>query len=277
MAAAPTPSTKLACVSTERITASDDPRLADYVDLRGGRPDGVGPVVVEGLFAVEQLLNSRCTVRNIVVTPGKLGRLPDPGDAPVYVADPDVLRATVGFDLHRGVVASADRPAPLDPAALLAGSRRVVVAERLNDLENLGSLFRAARAFACDAVLLDPETADPLGRRPVRVSMGHVLHVPFARLAPWPDALALVRDAGLEVVALAPSGGPLLLPGRAALLVGAEGPGLSAGALAASDRSVRIDMAAGVDSLNVATAAAVALHAHRSGRFVEPPPTASAP
>ena len=140
----------------------------------------------------------------------------------------------------------------------------MVVAERLNDLENLGSLFRIARAFAADAVLLDPETADPLGRRPVRVSMGHVLHVPFARLTPWPAALDLVRASGLSVVALDPSGRPRSRrpAARAALLVGAEGPGLTQGARAAADRCVRIPMAPAVDSLNVATAAAITLSAH---------------
>jgi tRNA G18 (ribose-2'-O)-methylase SpoU len=223
-------------------------------------------VIVEGLLAVEQLVTSRFEIRSVLVTPAKRDRLPPlPEHVPVLVADPEVLRATVGFDLHRGVVASAERPPPIEAAQLVENAHLVVITERVNDLENLGSLFRAARAFGCDAVLLDPETADPLGRRPVRVSMGHVLHVPFARLAPWPDALAVVRDAGLTVVALTPSGGPFRLPRRAALLVGAEGPGLTDGAMAAADRRVRIDMAADVDSVNVATAAAIALHAHLTG------------
>lgn len=224
---------------------------------------------MEGLLAVEQLAASDLVVRSVLVTPERLARLPDGLGAPVLVADLDVLRATVGFDLHRGVVASAERPAPLDPADLVGGADRILVTERVNDLENLGSLFRAARAFGCDAVLLDPETADPLARRPVRVSLGHVLRVPFARLRPWPSGLSVVRDAGLEVVALTPGGGPMRLPTRAAFLVGAEGPGLSAGALAAADRQVRIDMAPGVDSVNVATAGAIVLHAHLAGRFAD--------
>ena len=240
--------------------------LDDYVDLRGGRPSGTGPVIVEGLLAVEQLIASDFEIRSIVVTPQKRHRLPPlPDHVPIHVVELDELRATVGFDLHRGVIASAERPPPRDPADLLVDARRVLVTERVNDLENLGSLFRAARAFGCDAVLLDPETADPLGRRPVRVSMGHVLHVPFARLDPWPASLALVTDAGLTTVALTPAGGRLRLPPRVALLVGAEGPGLSDAALAAAGRRARIDMAAGVDSINVATAAAIALHAHLTG------------
>lgn len=254
----------------EQVTDLDDPRLEDYRDLKGraGRNDGTGPVIVESLLGVEALGTAGLAIRSVLVSPQKLDRLPPlPAGTRVLVADLGIQRATVGFELHRGVVASAERPAPRDPAELLAGARRVVVAERLNDLENLGSLFRNARAFGVDAVLLDPETADPLGRRPVRVSMGHALHVPFARLAPWPDALGLVTAAGLEVVALHPGGGGTLadLPERAAFLVGAEGPGLTDRALAAAGRRLGIEMAPAVDSLNVATALAIALHAHFSG------------
>ena len=192
----------------EQVTDLDDPRLDDYRGLKGRPAKGTGgPVIVESLLGVEALAASGLAIRSVLVSPQKLHRLPAlPEGTAVLVADLDVQRETVGFELHRGVVASAERPAPLDPAAIVAGARRVVVAERINDLENLGSLFRNARAFGADAVLLDPETADPLGRRPVRVSMGHVLHVPFARLEPWPDALDLVRQAGLTVVALAASG-----------------------------------------------------------------------
>jgi tRNA G18 (ribose-2'-O)-methylase SpoU len=244
-----------------------DPRLDDYRDLRSGRPKGSGPVIVESLLGVEALLRSSFVIRSILVSPQKLPRLPPvPDDVPVLVGDLPLQRQTVGYELHRGVVASAERPPPLDAATLVAGARRVVVAERINDLENLGSLFRNARAFDADAVLLDPETADPLGRRPVRVSMGHVLHVPFARLDPWPDRLEVVRRAGLTLVALATHGGATLeeLPPRVALLVGAEGPGLTDRALAEADLCVRIPMAPAVDSLNVATAAAIALSAHFS-------------
>ncbi|MBA2282644.1 MAG: RNA methyltransferase [Acidimicrobiia bacterium] len=251
----------------QRITDPADPRVADYLDLRGGRPNGVGPVIVEGLLAVAELTTSPFPFRSVLVTPQKLARLPPlPEVTPVYVADLDVQRATVGFDLHRGVVASAERIAPSAAADVVRGASRVLVCERVNDLENLGSLFRNARAFGVDAVLLDPETTDPLGRRIVRVSMGHVLNIPFARLPDWPAALRdVVAAAGLEVVALTPGGEPLSAlarGGRVAFLVGAEGPGLTGGALAHAHRAVRIPMAAGVDSVNVATAAAIALSAH---------------
>jgi tRNA G18 (ribose-2'-O)-methylase SpoU len=253
----------------EQVTDVDDPRLDDYRGLKGRPAKGTGgPVIVESLLGVEALAASGLAIRSVLVSPQKLRRLPAlPEGTAVLVADLDVQRATVGFELHRGVVASAERPAPLDPVAILSGARRVVVAERINDLENLGSLFRNARAFGADAVLLDPETADPLGRRPVRVSMGHVLHVPFARLEPWPDTLDLVRRAGLTIVALAATEVPAPrwrdeLPERAAFLVGAEGPGLTDRAVAAADQCLWIPMAPGVDSINVATAAAIALSAH---------------
>jgi tRNA G18 (ribose-2'-O)-methylase SpoU len=199
-----------------------------------------------------------------------------------------VVAGTVGFALHRGVVAVAHRPPPTDPARLLAeagavprgGTPRLVAAlEGLNDHENIGALFRNAAAFGVAGVLLDPACADPLYRRSIRVSVGHVLHTPFARLEPWPSGLDRVRAAGFVVVALAPhppAGGGVPAIGLAelgarlsgsdrpvgvALLLGAEGPGLTDAALAASDMTVTIPMADGVDSLNVATAAAVAFHA----------------
>jgi tRNA G18 (ribose-2'-O)-methylase SpoU len=152
--------------------------------------------------------------------------------------------------------------------ALLRDARLVAVLEGVNDHENLGALFRNAAALGVDAVLLGPRCSDPLYRRSVRVSMGHVLRVPFAELpGPWPESLDVLRAAGMQVAALTPAADavPLTVSGlrgeRVAVLLGAEGPGLSAEALAAADVRVRIPMAAGVDSLNVATAAAVAFHA----------------
>jgi tRNA G18 (ribose-2'-O)-methylase SpoU len=186
----------------------------------------------------------------------------DPLDVPVYAVDKWLLSEVVGFRVTRGILASADRGAPHEPGAVLADARRVAVLEGLNDFENLGALFRNAAAFGIDAVLLDPQCADPLYRRSVRVSMGHVLQVPFAVLAGWPGALSVLRSRGFTLLALTPDRsatvlGDVTVPPRWATLFGAEGPGLSAAALAAADEQVRIPMAAGVDSLNVATAAAV--------------------
>src|SRR5690606_36441821 len=175
--------------------------------------------------------------------------------------------AITGFAFHRGVLASGARM-PLPPAGeLLAAARTVAVVEGINDHENLGSLFRNAAAFGVDAVLLDPTTADPLYRRSVRVSVGHVLRVPWTPVGDWPAALDDLRARGFTVVALTPTPGAEDIdalaarpPSRLALLLGAEGPGISPEAGARVDRRVRIPMAAGVDSLNVATAAAIAFH-----------------
>ena len=252
------------------IEDADDPRLSDYVGLsdpdlrRRVEPDG-GFFVAESPHVVEALIRSPRTVRSVLVTPTQFGALDDllaSLDAPVYVARPEVLRRVVGFDLHRGAVAAGARW-PLPPvAAVLAGARSVAVLERITDHENLGGLFRNAAAFGIDAVLLDRESADPLYRRCVRVSIGHVLTVPWTRL----DSLAELRTHGFTQLALTPSptAQPLdevAWPERTAFLLGTEGPGLSDAWLAAADAHVRIPMAPGVDSLNVATAAAIAFHA----------------
>jgi tRNA G18 (ribose-2'-O)-methylase SpoU len=216
------------------------------------------------------LIDSRYPVRSLLGVPRRLDELVADlalVDVPAYAADADTMAAVVGFHLNRGVLAVADRvPAP-DPLALAASAGVLAVAEAVNDHENLGSLFRNAAALGVDGVLLGPHCADPLYRRSVRVSMGHVLRVPFAELpGEWPASLDGLRRAGLTVAALTPSPDavPLAAAGltgvRTALLLGAEGPGLTEEALAAADLRVRIPMATGVDSLNVATAAAVAFH-----------------
>jgi tRNA G18 (ribose-2'-O)-methylase SpoU len=254
------------------VTIDDpaDPRVADYVGLRDGLT--AAPVfIAEGITVLARLLESQYPVRSVFVSTRKVARvepLVRDLDVPLYVADESVLEATVGVKIHRGVIAAADRLPLADPSALLTTSTRVAVLEGLNDLENLGSLFRNAAAFGIDAVLLDPRTVDPLYRRIVRVSLGHVLRIPFARLEPWPDALDVVRAAGFTTLALTPSSDATPIaelaaapPERVAFLLGAEGPGLSPAALAAGDRRVRIPMADTVDSVNVATAAALAFSA----------------
>lgn len=186
----------------------------------------------------------------------------------VLVAPCEIVEEITGFPFHRGVLAIARRRPPADAADLAARASTVVVAEGVNDHENIGSLFRNAAAFGAGAVLLDPSCCDPLYRRSVRVSMGHVLAVPFATLQPWPGSLGELGRAGFTVVALTPSGDtPLELAAdryarkaeKIAVVVGSEDRGLSAGALELADVLVRIPMAEGVDSLNVATAAAIAL------------------
>ena len=296
----------------------DDTRLQQYRNLNdpAGRrryEADESIFVVEGKIAVARLVESEYRVRSLLVDDhqvtlaGELVESVRAQGAPVYVGARGVVEATVGFPIHRGVVAIADRPQPSDALQLLeqvAGRPHaegvlpiVAVLEGLNDHENIGALFRNAAAFGVGAVLLDPSCADPLYRRSVRVSMGYVLHVPFARLAPWPDALDQLRAAGFVVAALSPdpqlgdrgrngpgvtrsslaqlrsrlveaghgpcggqsgSGGD---PTGVALVFGAEGPGLSRAALSAADVVVSIPMTLGVDSLNVATSAAVAFHA----------------
>jgi tRNA G18 (ribose-2'-O)-methylase SpoU len=254
-------------VELVRISDAADPRLADFRDLMDAdvRPDRRGIVIAEGVNVVERLANSPYLMRAVLGVPARVAALRpvlEPLDVPVYEVDKWLLSDVVGFRVTRGVLASADRGMPLDAAALVGRARRVAVLEGLNDFENLGALFRNAAAFGLDAVLLDPRCADPLYRRSVRVSMGHVLRVPFAVLpGDWPASLDVLRE--FTVLAMTPdvSATPLReveVPERWAVLLGAEGPGLSAAALAAADLRVRIPMASGVDSLNVATAAAVA-------------------
>lgn len=258
------------------VADAADPRLDDYRDLttadrRPDRPGGRGLVIAEGVVVVRRLLASPYPVRSLLGVPRRLDELADDlaaHDVPAYAADADTMATAVGFHLNRGVLAVADRAAPVDAVVLARAARSLAVLEGVNDHENLGSLFRNAAALGVDGVLLGPRCADPLYRRSVRVSMGHVLRVPFAELTgSWPGSLDLLRDAGLWIAALTPAPDAVALAGaglggqRVAVLLGAEGPGLTDEALDAADLRVRIPMASGVDSLNVATAGAVAFHA----------------
>lgn len=247
----------------------DDPRLADFRDLtvadrRPDRPGGRGLVIAEGVVVVRRLLDSPYRPRAVFGVPAKISQLAAHVAAPCYFGSAELMAQVVGFHLNRGVLATADRaPFPLVPE-LIARSHQLAVLEGVNDHENLGGLFRNAAALGVDAILLGPRCADPLYRRSVRVSMGHVLQVPFAPLRCWTGDLDALGAAGFLVAALTPAADAVPLPeaglgaGRVAWLLGAEGPGLSAEALAAADLAVRIPMAPGVDSLNVATAAAIA-------------------
>lgn len=229
-----------------------------------------GVFVVEGGRGVRMLLGSDWEVQSVLLLRSRVSALSDVVDAasrtgvPVYVATRPVMDRVVGFAVHRGVLALASRRAEPDVDDLLGTGRTVLVVEGVNDHENMGGLFRNAAAFGVGAVFLDPSCCDPLYRRAVRVSMGHVLRVPFAHLEPWPAGLHRIVAAGLPVLALDPAGPEAIervdLAPPAALLVGAESPGLTEAALALATRRVRISMASGVDSLNVATAAAIALH-----------------
>jgi tRNA G18 (ribose-2'-O)-methylase SpoU len=257
--------------AVHHITDPDDDRLGDYraltdLELRTRWEPPNGLFIAEGELVLRRALRAGYRPRSYLIDAKRVGQLADvPGDAPVYAATPDVLERATGFHVHRGVLASFHR-LPLRTADdVVAAARRVAILEDVNNHTNIGAVFRGAAALGIDAVLLSPTCADPLYRRSVRVSMGEVFAVPYARLEPWPDGLDRVRTAGFTVLALtpAPEAVPLQHLGRdqrerAALLLGAEGPGLSRHALAASDVPVRIPMRRGVDSLNVAAAAAVA-------------------
>lgn len=253
------------------IDDAADPRLDDYRGLR--RPDQrsrtEGFFIAEGATVLERLLVSPHPIRSVVLTPARVDRFADrvaAVPAPLYVVTPEVLTEVVGYDLHRGVIASGTRPAPASLAEVIAHARTVVVLEGLNDFENLGAIARSARALGADAVVLDPLTADPLARRVVRVSMGEVLFLPAARAVDLPAGLSALRDAGFRLVAMTPAASAVDLFGirrevgeRIAVMLGAEGPGLTPAALELADVRARIPLQAGADSLNVGHAAAIAL------------------
>ncbi|HEU4349305.1 MAG TPA: RNA methyltransferase [Actinoplanes sp.] len=257
--------------AVHHISDPEDDRLGDYraltdLELRTRWEPPNGLFIAEGELVLRRALRAGYPPRSYLIDAKRAGQIADlPGDAPIYAATPAVLERVTGFHVHRGVLASFHR-LPLRAAAdLLAGAKRVAILEDVNNHTNIGAVFRDAAALGIDAVLLSPTCADPLYRRAVRVSMGEVLAVPYARLEPWPDGLDRVRAAGFTVLALTPAADavPLQRIGqhlreRPALLLGAEGSGLSGKAMAASDVAVRIPMRRDVDSLNVAAAAAVA-------------------
>lgn len=266
-----------------RIDDPADPRLDDVRDLNrsDSRPDlpgGKGLVVAEGPLVVSRLLASRFPGRTLVGFPGKLDAYlaehDVPDDVAVYEVSREVLAAAAGFDLHRGLLATADRAPEPEVSDVLAEARTVVVLEGVGDHENIGAIFRNAAGIGVDAVLFGNGCADPLYRRSVRVSMGHVLRTPFAYLdgtyTTWQRSLGQLRDAGYRLISMTPAGEVTLAEAlvdahgspweKVAFLVGGEGPGLTEHAMRATDARAMIPMAPGTDSLNVATSAAVAFY-----------------
>ena len=253
-----------------------DPRLDDFRDLnsidrRPDLPSGKGLVIAEGVLVVQRMLASRFQPRAFLGTERRLRELGDDvdaSDAPFYRASAEVMAEVIGFHLNRGVLAAAPRPQELSMAQVLEGARTVAVLEGVNDHENLGSVFRNAAGLGVDAIVFGLGCADPLYRRAVRVSMGHALLVPYAWSTSWPRDLEVLRDNGFRVLAMTPNPAAQTLAAametladdRVAILVGAEGPGLHERTMRASDVRVRIPMSRGTDSLNVATAAALAFY-----------------
>jgi tRNA G18 (ribose-2'-O)-methylase SpoU len=268
------------------VTDPADPRLDDFrdlnsVDRRPDLPTGKGLVIAEGVLVVQRMLMSRFVPRALMGTDRRLGELAadlDGVSAPYYRVTADVMAEVVGFHLNRGVLASASRPPELSVTEVLAGgvgpatsdsgARTVAVLEGVNDHENLGSIFRNAAGLGVDAVVFGTGCADPLYRRAVRVSMGHALLVPYAWAMSWPGELEMLRDNGFRMLAMTPDPAARTLADamsavaddKVAILVGAEGPGLTERTMRAADVRVRIPMSRGTDSLNVATAAALAFY-----------------
>jgi tRNA G18 (ribose-2'-O)-methylase SpoU len=265
------------------IDDAADPRVAELANLKDDqlrRADraGLRPCFVcEGELVVGRLVASSYRVRSVLISSSRLERSTqllarlDPG-TPVYVAADPVVEAIIGFQFHQGVLASGERVEPPRWQTLADRCSTLVIAENLANQDNVGGLFRDVAVLGgrnC-GVLLSPGCCDPLYRKAVRVSMGNALLVPFAWASPWPGVLGELRDKGWEVLAMTPRDGAVDIrtlggSGKRAILLGAEGPGLTEAALAASDRLVRIPMTPGGDSLNISVAAAVALH-----RLVDP-------
>ena len=248
-----------------------DPRLADFLGLRDGAGSHHarnGTFICEGMVLVERVLQSDVQVRSVLTTPRKLAHLAAAGmdpDVPVYVIEQHRLNATVGYDFHRGVIASAVRHSARTVDELLQDGRCVAVLDGVSDAENVGAIFRSARALGIDAVLLGDQSADPYYRRAVRVSMGATFMLPFAAFEGSEDPVERVQRAGYVSVALTPD--PAALPinrlelspaDPVAVFLGPEGGGLTPAVLESADHMIRIPMVPDTDSLNVGHAAAIA-------------------
>jgi tRNA G18 (ribose-2'-O)-methylase SpoU len=258
------------------IDDPEDSRLDDYCLLNDQTArrmrEGDEFFIAEGYVSIDRVVDSGHQLRSVLVTPSRVERICDRvpgllhGDTPLYVLTRDLMTHAVGFDLHRGVVASAQRRPVLSVTDIAASqARRIAVLVGLNDAENVGVISRAARALGIDALLLDPTCTDAYSRRTIRVSMGEVLHLPVGRADDWPADLEELHSAGFESWAMTPARDAIdlwstpseSLPERLAIVVGAEGPGLDDATMRSTTRRVRIPIRADVDSLNVGHAAAI--------------------
>ena len=259
-----------------------DPRVREYAHLRAATlrlraqgPEGAreGVFIAEGELVIERALRLGYRMRSLLLLAHRFERFARlaPEGVPVYAAGDELMRSITGFSVHRGVLASFDRRPLPAVADVLRGARRVVVLEDVNNHTNVGAIVRSASALGVDALLLDPASCDPLYRRSLRISMGEALSLPQARTEPLPEGLAPLREAGFVLVALTPDAGAVDIAevaaarhDRLAVLLGTEGAGLSSAVLAEADVCARIPLATGVDSLNVAAAAAIAFYELRA-------------
>jgi len=260
------------------LSSPDDPRIAVYRNVRERDLVGrEGMFLAEGEVVVRVLLTKgRFRAESLLLEERRVAALEDVlaqhPDLPVYVAPQAVMNEIAGFPIHRGILAAGlrgEEPSPDELLASLDGPATVVALEGIANHDNVGGIFRNAAAFGARAVLLDGTSCDPLYRKAIRVSVGAALRVPFARATSSAEMIASLRRAGFTLLALTPrrEAKPLetfSFPERTALLLGAEGPGLVDETLAAADELVRIDIESDFDSLNVAAASAVALHAART-------------
>jgi tRNA G18 (ribose-2'-O)-methylase SpoU len=272
----------------ERIKQDDDARLADYRGVSEPRLlDAKNLLIAEGRLVVTRLIeDTRWVVRSIVVNPAACRAL-EPvltaaaARAPVFVCASDLLARIGGYPIHRGCLALVERPPATTIEKLVELSRLTVVLEGVANADNVGGVFRSAAAFGVDAVVLSPACCSPLYRKAVRTSMGATLRVPFVHLERWPEPLAGLREAGFTLVALTPRAGAETLESfcagpprsRIALILGAEGAGLSPAVELAADHRVCIPIEHEADSLNVAVAAGIALESiarSRRGRVYSP-------
>ncbi|WP_433242980.1 TrmH family RNA methyltransferase [Streptosporangium sp. CA-135522] len=269
---------------------ASDPRLADYanlrdVELRKSMEAEHGLFIAEGEKVIRRAVAAGYPVRSVLLTRRWAEPLADLLDGlgdRVYVVDDDVMEKIAGFPVHRGALAAMERrELPAVEEILRGASRRVLVLEDLVDHGNVGAIFRCAAALGVEAVILSPRCADPLYRRSVKVSMGAVFAIPYARMTNWYDGLRELRAAGFQTLALTPDQSAAALDEvdmgeRVALLLGSEGDGLSSRWLHEADRPVCIPMSPaamglGVDSLNVVAAAAIACHGLMRGGPADPP------
>jgi tRNA G18 (ribose-2'-O)-methylase SpoU len=261
------------------ISDLSDPRLADYshltdVALKKAQGTEHGLYIAESALVLERALRAGHRARSVLALGASVDEavaLVGP-EVTVFSGPGELLEQLTGYLLHRGLIASMHRPALPTPESLLERARRVVILENVADPTNVGAIFRSVAAIGADAVLVTPRCSDPFYRRAIRVSMGTVLQVPWTRTGDWPSTRAALTAAGFHVVALALEPGAVSLrdfaataPDRVALVLGAEGDGLTREALDAADTIVHIPMAHGIDSLNVAATAAVAMFALAAG------------
>src|SRR5690554_7123012 len=252
-----------------------DPRLADYtgltdVALRRKLETERGLYMAEGAKVIDRALAAGHTPRSVLTTERWLSSLNVASHVPIYVGPPEFLEQVTGYQVHRGALAAMERPEQPSLTDIAREARRIVVLETIVDHTNVGAIFRSAAGIGADAIVVAPTCADPLYRRSIKVSMGTVFQIPWTRADDWPGALTELRDAGFTVAALALADDAVSLDEfaaagheRIALVMGAEGDGLTKAAQQAADVTVTIPMIGGVDSLNVAAASAVALWALR--------------